>query len=932
MDLLDRLRPKWRHPDPEVRLAAVRELGADDQSRLATVAREDADARVRRVAIKRLDDADVLAAVAEHDADPAIRELAAERTRELLVARACVDGPAAACEAALARLQDERSLVAVASTAAVDTVRHAALARVAGDRALREVVRHAADPAVRRDALARIDDASALRAVALGDTPPDLALQAVDRITDPAILHAIAEHRNAAKAVRQRARARLPETPVERAPLDPKDVRERQLALCATVEALRTTADVARAAERVDAAEREWRDLAVSVPPRDDVAQRFDAACSTILANAASLARRWAEVEHSKEALAENLAAREALCVRVDAIDGADARREIADARGAWDRLAPVSGERANALARRFTRAVEDAHARHRAWRAEHGLRVQLERLAGDAEALASRDALPKARDWHALDERWTALLPADADSHADLNDARARFAAARTALEQRWHADAERRTAEQHENVARLGALAARLEALAAADALKPGTARRELEAAEAAMQDLGPLPPNERRADWTERIGAARDALLKHYRQAEDAEDWRRWANVAAQEEIIERIEALLEAGDFAEGTRVLSHLQDDWAKVASASADKSQGLWERFRTARNELRRRCDAYMAENLEKKRALCAQVAELGDATSWNETADLIKRLQAEWKAVGPAPAKHAQALWQQFREPCDRFFARRKEHFDRLDGERRETTGRKQALCEQAEALADSTDWEATTAAMKRLQAEWKASGGPMARAQADALWTRFKGACDRFFDRRSRREEIAREEIIAKGSALCDGLDAHAASLDDDSPPASDVLGAAIDQAWAEWLRLELPDLPAAQPLVARLEVAIRRIVSVHPDCLRGTRLDPETTRKRREKLCSRMDELAGTKREEPRALSLQEMAMALRDRLATNTIAGKAGSDAKKDVARELERLDSGWAHLGPILDADAQALADRFGQARAKLRPA
>ena len=56
MALLDRLLPAWRHRDPEVRAAAVRDLGDEARDVLATVARGDADARVRRIAVKKIDD------------------------------------------------------------------------------------------------------------------------------------------------------------------------------------------------------------------------------------------------------------------------------------------------------------------------------------------------------------------------------------------------------------------------------------------------------------------------------------------------------------------------------------------------------------------------------------------------------------------------------------------------------------------------------------------------------------------------------------------------------------------------------------------------------------------------------------------------------------------------------------------------------------
>jgi hypothetical protein len=94
-----------------------------------------------------------------------------------------------------------------------------------------------------------------------------------------------------------------------------------------------------------------------------------------------------------------------------------------------------------------------------------------------------------------------------------------------------------------------------------------------------------------------------------------------------------------------------------------------------------------------------------------------------------------------------------------------------------KLALCEQAEALADSTDWNATTTVMKRLQAEWKKSG-PVPRAEGEALWQRFRTACDRFFERRSRRDELAQEGLLQQAGAICDQLDALRPRRGGDAP----------------------------------------------------------------------------------------------------------------------------------------------------------
>jgi hypothetical protein len=928
MDLLDRLRPAWRHPDADVRAAAAREMGAEHQDRLATLARTDPDPRVRRIAIKRLEDPDVLDAVASGDADAALREAATERARELRIALATSDRPQAEREAALARLADERSLAAVVVTGDDDAVRRAALARIASERALRDVVRQAADAVLRRAALERITDVGLLRGIAVGDGHPELALAALERIADPDVLRAVAETRGASKAVRQRARALLPEGAAEHAAIGAREARARQLALCTAVEMLVAEPDVMAAATRVREAEEEWRALARDLPPRDDVAQRFASACDAILQDAASQMRREVAADHVRTAIEDGLAERRRLCERVEALDGPDARAALDDVRATWARLAPLAEERAAGLARRFARASDACLQRYERWRDAAARRAELERLVVEAEALADASPVPPAKAWQALERRWTSLLR-DGTAANESDPLIDRVAEAGRRLEHRRREADTRRGEVRQENLTRLIALRARVQEMAAADAIKPAVARRELAAVDAAIAELPPLPPSERRAEWTERLVDARDQLLRRVRQAEETEGWRRWANVAAQQEIIARVEAILAANDLTEGVRQLGRLQDEWAAVASATPEKSQALWERFRTARNELRRRCDAYLAENLEKKRALCARVAAVGESTSWNETAALIKEVQAEWKAVGPVPGKHAQALWQQLREPCDRFFARRKAHFEQLDGERREVRQRKLALCERAESLADSTDWDATAAVLKQLQVEWKTSG-PLPRPQSEVLWQRFRAACDRFFDRRSRREEIAREAVLERGRALCDVVDALAAGLEGPEAGPDEQVGTTLDDTWAEWLRLDLGTSGEVGALEARLHAACERIAAVRPGSLRGTRLDPDATRKRREKLCARLEDLAGAPYEAPRQQSLQEMALALRERLATNTIAGGGGGGGRRqDLARELERIDASWKHLGPALDEPARGLAARFAKARARV---
>ena len=97
----------------------------------------------------------------------------------------------------------------------------------------------------------------------------------------------------------------------------------------------------------------------------------------------------------------------------------------------------------------------------------------------------------------------------------------------------------------------------------------------------------------------------------------------------------------------------------------------------------------------------------------------------------------------------------------------------------KKRSLCEQAEALKESTDWRATSEKLTQLQKEWRTIGA-VPRKYSDAIWKRFTEACDYFFDRKkqefaSKKNEEqenlqAKQAIIEKLNAIDETLDKNA------------------------------------------------------------------------------------------------------------------------------------------------------------------
>src|SRR5689334_20902840 len=156
MGILEKLRPqpRWKHADPGVRAAAVYELGPDEGDALRQLAREDAEARVRRAAVTRLNDIAELGDIARTDPDEEVR---AEAIRGLAGLAAETSDTARATDAVrqLVALGRNKEVVVVARENASPGVRAAVIDLIDDAKSLGSVSRHASDGLTRLHALAR---------------------------------------------------------------------------------------------------------------------------------------------------------------------------------------------------------------------------------------------------------------------------------------------------------------------------------------------------------------------------------------------------------------------------------------------------------------------------------------------------------------------------------------------------------------------------------------------------------------------------------------------------------------------------------------------------------------------------------------------------------------------------------------------------------
>ncbi|HEX4459212.1 MAG TPA: DUF349 domain-containing protein, partial [Polyangia bacterium] len=228
------------------------------------------------------------------------------------------------------------------------------------------------------------------------------------------------------------------------------------------------------------------------------------------------------------------------------------------------------------------------------------------------------------------------------------------------------------RREADEKANLVRLEQLATDLDALVIEDLKRGGDALKKAVQAFDALVPLGrdAIPAKER---WQ----AAQAKQRARMNELREAEDWKRWSLVPKLEALCVRAEKLLELTDNKLMAAELKTLQAEWKAVGPTTKEKQEQLWTRFKAAADQVFERNRAYYATldeasagNLAKKEELAARVEALVDAPDFKETSELIKALQEEWKAVGHVPKEKGDAVWKRFRSACDKFFDRRKEHF----------------------------------------------------------------------------------------------------------------------------------------------------------------------------------------------------------------------------------------------------------------------
>ncbi|HOU97740.1 MAG TPA: DUF349 domain-containing protein [Bacteroidales bacterium] len=304
----------------------------------------------------------------------------------------------------------------------------------------------------------------------------------------------------------------------------------------------------------------------------------------------------------------------------------------------------------------------------------------------------------------------------------------------------------------------------------------------------------------------DIYNKYNLARDNFYNWLKLNQEARDYDLKRNLEAKIELCEKAEQLILEENVTKALGQLQILHERWREIGPVYPDKKEEIWERFKEATHKIHKNHQEFFNKrreeeenNLKAKTILCEIAEEIAGKIytrykDWEESTKQMINLQQRWRTIGMVPKSENAAIYKRFRNALDQFFAAKKEFYSVKNEEENKNLQLKTDLCIRAEALKDSNDWKKTTFEIINLQKEWKKIG-PVSRKDSDAIWQRFRAACNEFFDRKTKHFNSLGnllEENLTKKEELLKKLE----EFDFSDDPEQDLMK--VRQIQKEWFEI--------------------------------------------------------------------------------------------------------------------------------------
>lgn len=292
---------------------------------------------------------------------------------------------------------------------------------------------------------------------------------------------------------------------------------------------------------------------------------------------------------------------------------------------------------------------------------------------------------------------------------------------------------------------------------------------------------KEIGPVGKNDREPIW-KRFQEATKLIHKkrndHFEKRKESFE----GNYQLKLELCEKVEQidyslLSHHNKWQNQSDKIKQLREDWKKIGPISRAQNDTSWSRFigaiklfNTKKNDFYKDLKKNQKDNLAIKQEIVEKAESLSDSTDWRETANLLKKLQADWKKSGMASKKESDALWKRLKKACNTFFDNLKKQQALEDEKLAKHLEAKQSFLKEVEAFKNTGDTKKDIESIKGFISSWKELG-KVPRKNIKSIEGSFRKLIDSFFEQldidkaekqdiqfKSKIESIAQEDDASK------------------------------------------------------------------------------------------------------------------------------------------------------------------------------
>lgn len=235
---------------------------------------------------------------------------------------------------------------------------------------------------------------------------------------------------------------------------------------------------------------------------------------------------------------------------------------------------------------------------------------------------------------------------------------------------------------------------------------------------------EDVGPVAREHREEVWkkfSEATKKVHDKRHEHFRELK-----------SQYQEIIDNKLAVIDEidkydfssnkshADWQKSIKEIEALRQKYFDAGKLPYSKSEPIWQKFKAAtkkfnkaKNTFYKQEKSVQQKNLNKKKELIKLAVSLKDSEDWENTANTLKKIQADWKKIGHVPRKFSDQIWKEFKDACNYYFDRYHQQKNALSDEQQEIVEKKKAFIEEVAKVK-----KATKDSIVQYINEWSAIG----------------------------------------------------------------------------------------------------------------------------------------------------------------------------------------------------------------------